>query len=477
MNKKNRNLIIILLVVVVQISYGQTLSKQVMDYVVIQDSLVLIKNVTLIDGTGGEVKTNQDIIFAKDRIVAIGQSNTFDIPEGASVIDGKGKTVIPGLIMMHEHLFHAKPFFGIFKIIQMANTFPQMYLAGGVTTMRTAGGVEVNSDLNIKNLIESGKRIGPNIDVSTPHIEREGFEEFIPQLQSLYGEESIENWLNYWFDKGVTSVKVYNNLTKEDLKEILRVAHGRGVKVTGHLCSITHREAAELGIDNLEHSFDVATDFVKDKPENECVFTGQSLINLDDNDPKLLSLMKFLIEKNVTLTYTPVVVEPYTGREVVPGGGEASLAPYLLEQLKQAHANAINTKGDSISMVSLKKEMKRILKFHSLGGKITVGSDPTGAGKTLAGHANQRTIEVLKETGFTIEESIKISTLNGAEYLGIDDQTGTIEIGKRADLVLIDGDLSKDVSAIRNMEIVFKNGIGYDSRKIFDSVKGMVGAY
>lgn len=477
MNKKNRNLILILLVAVVQVSYEQTLSKQVTDYVAVKDSIVFIKNVTLIDGTGGEVKTNQDIILAKDRIVAIGQSNTFDIPEGASVIDGTGKTVIPGLIMMHEHLFHAKPFFGIFKIIQMANTFPQMYLAGGVTTMRTAGGFEVNSDLNIKNLIESGKRIGPNIDVSTPHIEREGFEEFIPQLQSLYGKESIENWLNYWFDKGVTSVKVYNNLTKEDLKEILKVAHGRGIKVTGHLCSITHREAAELGIDNLEHSFDVATDFVKDKPENECVFTGQSLINLDDNDPELLSLMKFLIEKNVTLTYTPVVVEPYTGREVVPGGGEASLVPYLLEQLKQAHANAINTKGDSISIVSLKKEMKRILKFHSLGGKITVGSDPTGAGKTLAGYANQRTIEVLKETGFTIEESIKISTLNGAEYLGIDDQTGTIEIGKRADLVLIDGDLSKDVSAIRNMEIVFKSGIGYDSRKIFDSVKGMVGAY
>ncbi len=477
MNKKKHNLILILLVAVGHICYGQTLSKQVMEYVAVKDSIVLIKNVTIIDGTGGEVKTNQDIILIKDRIVAIGQSEDIDIPEGAYEIDGTGKTVIPGLIMMHEHLFHAKPFFGIFKIIQMANTFPQMYLAGGVTTMRTAGGFEVNSDLNIKKLIESGRRVGPNIDVSTPHIEREGFEEFIPQLQSLYGEESIENWLNYWFDKGVTSVKVYNNLTKEDLKEIIRVAHGRDIKVTGHLCSITHREAAELGIDNLEHSFDVATDFVKDKPENKCVFTGQSLIDLDDNDPELLSLMKFLIEKNVTLTYTPVVIEPYTGREVVPGGGEASLAPYLLEQLKQAHANALNTKGDSLSMISLKKEMKRILKFHAMGGKITVGSDPTGAGKTLAGHANQRMIEVLIETGFTIEESIKISTLNGAEYLGIDKETGTIEAGKRADLVLIDGDLSKDVTTIRNMEIVFKNGVGFNSEKIFESVKGKVGAY
>ena len=121
--------------------------------------------------------------------------------------------------------------------------------------------------------------------------------------------------------------------------------------------------------------------------------------------------------------------------------------------------------------------MNRVMKFHALGGKITVGTDPTGAGKTIAGYANQRMIELLVETGFTIEESIKLSTLNGAEYLGIEDETGTIEVGKKADLVLINGDLSKDVSAIRNMEIVFKNGIGFDSKKIFDSVKGKVGAY
>ena len=352
MNKGPRNFILVLSIVAAQLCYGQLISKQVTDYIAIQDSIIAIKNVTLIDGNGKEVKYNQDILIEGDRIVSIRPAHSKRIPQRASVIDGTGKTVIPGLIMMHEHLFHAKPFYGSFKIVQMPLTFPQMYLAGGVTTMRTAGGFEVNSDLNIKNLIETGRRVGPNIDVSCPHIEREGFEEYIPQLQSLYGEESIENWLNYWFDKGVTSVKVYNNLTKEDLKEIIRVAHGRGIKVTGHLCSITYREAAELGIDNLEHSFSVSTDFVKDKPENECVAVGQSLMDLDENDPELISLMQYLIEKDVTLTYTPVVVEPYTNREVVSGGGEAALAPYLLEQMKQAHSSAVNTIGDSISLVN-----------------------------------------------------------------------------------------------------------------------------
>ncbi len=146
-------------------------------------------------------------------------------------------------------------------------------------------------------------------------------------------------------------------------------------------------------------------------------------------------------------------------------------------QMKEAHSSTVNTIGDSISLVNFKKEMNRVMKFHALGGKITVGTDPTYRGRTIAGYSNQRMIELLVETGFSIEESIKISTLNGADYLGIDNETGTIEIGKKADLVLINGDLSKDVSAIRNMEIVFKNGIGYDSRKIFESVKGKVGAY
>ena len=137
----------------------------------------------------------------------------------------------------------------------------------------------------------------------------------------------------------------------------------------------------------------------------------------------------------------------------------------------------INTERDTQSLISFKKEMKRILKFHAMGGKVIVGTDPTGSGKTIAGYANQRLIELLIETGFSIEEAIKLATLNGAEYLEIETKTGTIEVGKDADLVLLNGDLSKDVSNIRDMEIIFKKGVGFDSKKIFDSVKGKVGLY
>jgi len=356
----------------------------------------------------------------------------------------------------------------------MTNTFPKMYLAGGVTTMRTAGSIEANTDLNIKNLINQGNLVGPTIDVSTPHVERQGF---IPQVQSLYGNESVENWINYWLDKGVTSVKVYNHITKDDLARIIKTAHARNVKVTGHLCSITYREAADLGIDNLEHGFAASSDFIPGKKENECESEkiSESLYTLRDDNPELLKLMEHLIKKNVTLTYTPTVFEPFKGREVVPGGGEVAMAPFLLEQIQKVYNGAAGTRYDSLSDGDYKNDMRRIKKFHAMGGKIVVGTDPTGAGRTIAGYSNQRLIELLAEAGFSIEESIKLATLNGANYLGIAKETGSVEAGKKADLILINGDLSKDVSKVRKMEIVFKNGVGFSSNKIFDSVKGKLG--
>ena len=128
-----------------------------------------------------------------------------------------------------------------------------------------------------------------------------------------------------------------------------------------------------------------------------------------------------------------------------------------------------------MSYTGFKNDMRRIRHFHTMGGKVVVGTDPTGAGRTIAGYSNQRLIELLIEGGFNIEEAIKMSTLNGANYLGVAKETGSVEVGKKADLILINGDLSKDISNIRKMEIVFKSGVGFSSDKIFESVKGKLG--
>ena len=230
-------------------------------------------------------------------------------------------------------------------------------------------------------------------------------------------------------------------------------------------------------IDNLEHGFIPASDFVKGKKENACPIAGviPSLKNLDVNSDEMKKLITFLIEKKVTLTSTLPVFEPNTGREMVPGGGEDALASQIKEIIEKNYKASAGK--DTSDVVLFKKEMAWEKQFVDMGGRLMAGIDPTGSGRTIPGYADRHVLELLVEAGFTFPQAVKICSLNAAEYMGKEKEIGTIETGKRADLVLIDGDPQTNIKAIRNTEIVFKNGVGYDSKKLFESVKGKVGLY
>lgn len=456
-------------------SFSQEFTPQVKDFIAVDTSSIAITNVTVIDGTGMGVKEGQTIIITNGVIQDIGNAVSVVLPKNSLIINGTGKTVIPGLVMLHEHLFYSKPFENWFSVDQMTFTFPRLYLAGGVTTMRTGGSIQPQTDLNVKKWIEEGKMTGPKMDVTGPFIEREGYD--IPELGFIKGTAEVSKLVNYWADKGVTSFKVYNHITKEDLRISVKEAHKRGFKVTGHLCSLTYAEASNLGIDNLEHGFMASSDFISDKIEEVCdpFKARKSLINTDIDDPKMEELMDLLIKNNTTLTTTPVVFEPYTGYEVVPGGGLKAMIPQLQEDLQSKYDRSVNK--DSISIALFKKDLEWTKRFYEKGGKLVAGTDPTGAGRTVAGYANQRTIEILVEAGFSLPDAIKIGTLNGAEFLNRQNEIGSIEKGKKADLILIDGDLRENIKNIRKMELIFKDGVGFDSEKMFESVQGKVGLY
>jgi len=357
----------------------------------------------------------------------------------------------------------------------MPISFPRLYLAGGATTIRTTGSTEPQTDLNIKKAIDKGQMPGPDIDVTGPYIEREFLP--IPEVQFIKSPEEAAEEVSYWIARGCTSFKVYMDITKDDLKAVISVAHKNNIKVTGHLCSITYREAAELGIDNLEHGFIPCSDFVTGKKENVCAFAAviPSLKSLNVNSPAMKDLMKFLIEKRVAVTSTLPVFEPITGREIIVGAGETALAPQIKEVVEKNY-NAVVGK-DSSNAALFKKEMQWEKQFVEMGGTLMAGIDPTGEGRTIPGYADRHVLELLVEAGFTFSQAVKICTLNAAQYLGRDKDIGTIEAGKRADLVLINGDPEKDIKTVRNTEIVFKNGIGFDSKKLFESVNGKVGLY
>jgi imidazolonepropionase-like amidohydrolase len=452
----------------------QEFSPAVQQFISVKSDTISLTHVRIVDGTGQLPKNDQTVIIIKGRIASIAKS-TNNIPLNGKIIDCTGKTIIPGMIMMHEHLFYGESVPPQYLGLEMPVSFPRLYLAGGVTTMRTTGSVEPQTDLNIRDQIKEGKMAGPDIDVTGPYIERAAFP--IPEILFIKSPRDAAKQVKYWIDNGCTSFKVYMDITKADLTEVVKLAHQNNIKVTGHLCSITYREAADIGIDNLEHGFWVSSDFDKNKKEDQCnSFTqSSSLKNLEENSVEMKELMTHLIKKNVTITSTLPVFEPYTGREVFSGDGGDALTLAVREGIEKTAAAMLNKDAGTIAM--FKKEMAWEKQFVEMGGKLIAGIDPTGAGRVIPGYADRHIPELLVEAGFSFPQAIKICSLNAAEYLGRDKETGTIETGKRADLVLINGDPTKDVKAMRNTEIVFKNGVGFDSKKLFDSVKEKVGLY
>ncbi|GGF12786.1 amidohydrolase family protein [Hymenobacter cavernae] len=452
---------------------AQQFTPQVQEFISVNAPSVALIDAKVIDGTGKPAQLHQTVLLQKGHIVQVGPTKKVKVPADVKVINCAGKTLIPGLVMLHEHLYYTMPVGGYFNIAQMPYSFPRLYLAGGATTIRTAGSIEPQTDLAIKRMIGEGKLIGPNMDVTAPYMEEPGMD--IPALNTIKGPEDAAASTIFWANKGCTSFKMYMHATRADLGAVVREAHARYLKVTGHLCSITYREAAEIGIDNLEHGFMASSDFEQGKSVDVCDYPNgrTALLKLPVNSPEMKNLINYLVSKKVALTSTLPVFEPYTGREVVLGGGLEALVPQLQEREKATWQQ--NQQKDTASTRLFKKEMAWEKQFYQAGGLLVAGTDPTGAGRTIAGYANRRQIELLVEAGFTPVEAIKISTLNGAIYLGREKEIGTIEAGKQADLILINGDPEKDIQQVRQMETVFKNGVGFDSAKLFESMKGKVG--
>jgi imidazolonepropionase-like amidohydrolase len=310
------------------------------------------------------------------------------------------------------------------------------------------------------------------MDVTAPYIERPGFD--IPALNNIKDSAEAAASVKFWADKGCTSFKMYMHALPEDLQAVVREAHKRGLKVTGHLNTITYREAATLGIDDLEHGFMACTDFDTSKKVGQfSTLYSRALLNLPENSEKMKELIRFLIQKKVALTSTLPVFEPNTGREIIVGGDTNVLIPAVREIVVGRWQRAQNR--DSASQILFKKNMAWEKQFYDAGGVLLAGTDPTGSGRTVAGYGSRREIELLVEAGFSTVQAIKIASLDGAIYLGRNKEIGSIEKGKQADLVIVDGDLENDIKNIRNTEIVFKKGVGFDSKKIFESVKGKVG--
>jgi len=463
---------------------AQTLSPDVKQFVTVDAPVVALTHVRVIDGTGSPAREDQTIVVNKGKIDAVTDASSSKVPSDAKILDLHGYTVIPGLVGMHDHMFYpmGNAIFG-----EMAYSFPRLYLAGGVTTIRTTGSLEPYTDLELKKSIDAGKSPGPKMHVTGPYLE--GVGSWALQMHELTGPDDATKTVNFWLDQGVDNFKAYMHITRAELKAAIDAAHKRGAKVTGHLCSVNFREAADLGIDDLEHGFFVDTEFLAGKKPDQCPEEGEdpvALAKLDANSGPMHDTIQYLVQHHVALTSTLPVFEmgSFTGRPTVQKRVLDSLTPdartaWLRYRLLYNDSAFLKRRfGTDVSPLpaAFEKELEFEHAFSQAGGLLLAGLDPTGMGGVIAGFGDQREVELLVEAGFTPVKAIHIATYNGAQYLGDLDRVGTIAAGKQADLVVIKGDPSKKIEDIENVETVFKDGIGYDSAKLIDSVKGMVGS-
>jgi imidazolonepropionase-like amidohydrolase len=278
-------------------------------------------------------------------------------------------------------------------------------------------------------------------------------------------------------------------ITPAELSAAIAAAHKRGIKVTGHLCSVGFREAASLGIDDLEHGLLVDTEFFPGKKPGECPVDQADdmafYAKLDVNSAPVHEMILDLVRHHVALTSTLPVFEvevparPAVQRRVLDALTPGAQSQFLANKVRMADTARLQRiyKTDVSPMIAaFKNEMEFEHEFAKAGGLLLAGLDPTGIGGVVAGFGDQREVELLTEAGFIPLEAIRIATYNGAQYLGDDGRVGTIAPGKQADLVVVKGDPSQKIQDIENVEIVFKDGVGYDSAKLIESVRGVVGS-
>ena len=449
---------------------------------------VALAHVRVIDGTGAPALPDRTLLVDNGRIAGILAAGE-QVPAGYALVNLAGRSVIPGIVGMHDHLYYiSRPDLDSAGhseaptplLPQMTFSSARMYLAGGVTTLRTTGSVEPYTDLNLKRQIDAGKLPGPHIDVTAPYLEGAG-SPFI-QMHQLTGPDDARRTVDFWADQGATSFKAYMNITRAELAAAIEAAHSRGLKLTGHLCSVTYREAAMLGIDDLEHGFWANTQSDPGKAPDLCPTTAgePTLMAMTAGSAQASALIKLLVDRKVALTSTlPVFETTSPNYRTLPPRQMAMLSSQARNDYwtYRALLLARTPKRAADAHIRWANELALERAFVAAGGLLIAGPDPTGAGQVLPGFGNQRAIELLVEAGFTPLEAIRIGTLNGATFLGLAHRIGSIAVGKNADVVIVKGDRSINIGDIEKVELVMKDGVAFDPDALLKDVKGHYGEY
>ncbi len=418
---------------------------------------------TVVDGTGAAPVADCTVLIEGERIRAVGPD--VEVPESAEVVDVSGHTLLPGLIDMHGHLFT-----NVGGYRNQLVPFARLYLAGGVTTIFTAGEEYPDEALDFRDAQREGFEVGTRIYSPGPYFDH------VPE-GTLNGPESARALLAEWQGR-IDGVKVYTSITPEELAAVVEAADAAGLTVTGHLGSVTAGRAIELGIDRLEHGIFAMSEYGRPSPSRPFGLEFMhALADIDfDVDPGA-ALIERIVASGVVLDPTTVVLESvfagpleltdwrrYVAPDALPGidGMNRGLGAMRAREAPPEEWNEL------VERV-LDKQRELIERVHSAGGKVVAGTDPVFV-DLLPGWGMHRELEHFVLAGLTELEALRAATLDAAEALGLDEELGSIEPGKLADLIVLEGDPTEDITALGQTRMVFQAGARFSPEELRESV-------
>jgi hypothetical protein len=413
---------------------------------------VAFTDVSVFDSKTGKVLTGQSVVVEGGRIIQLGKAKSVKVPANARVVDGKGKMLLPGLWDNHAHF-------------QMDQGL--YHLAGGVTNVK-----DMANELNlpeIKKKVDSDILLGPDISIMS------GFIDFAGPYAGPTGkivktlDEGIAG-VNYYADHGYQQVKLYSSIPVEWVKPLAAEAHKRGLKVVGHVPSfMTSERAVNDGYDQIIHMNMVMLNFLGDSLDTRSMgrFTkvGERAKDINVSGPEVKHFIKLLKDRNVVVDPTIGIFEDMFINQ--PGKLAAGYAPVLgmfppefRRGLYAGGLPAMKSK-EAVYKQSFDNMMRMLKLLHTSGITFVPGTD------AFPGFALHRELELYSQAGVPNKEVLQKATIVSARLAGKDKDVGSVEVGKFANLILVEGDPVKNISDIRKVEFTMKGGHLYDAKALY----------
>jgi imidazolonepropionase-like amidohydrolase len=413
-------------------------------------STLAIVGGTLIDGTGAAPIPDAAVVIHNGRIVAVGPRSKVKIPKHANVVDAHGKTILPGLWDMHAH----------FEQVEWG----PIYLAAGVTTVRDCGN-EFEFITAVRDAITQGRGLGPRLLLAGIV---DGTGTYTIGVERVDTPEQARMWTDRYHAAGFQQMKIYSSVKLEELKVVADEAHRLGMTVTGHIPEgLNAYQAVEAGQDQINHIGYIADIMKASLPEGASRLDRYKAgANIDLDSPEAKRALAFLKEHHTVVDPTIALMEFFTATTAKPPAsfepGVTKVAPELAEQLTDV---APPTDRSEIGEKVYEKELEIVGALHRAGIPVVAGTD-----QTVPGHSLHREIELYVQAGFTPMEAIQAATVVSARAMGIEKESGTVEKGKRGDLILVNGNPLEDIHQIRNVEYVITNGTMFHTAELWQSV-------